>query len=278
MSHAPGTLFRVYTADKSKHYTAVLLRDGQVLEVKNPDPDSKTGMKFPSLTMWRASHGASEEDLVVDASKGRGVVVGSETNGFNYPQEFHTAYAWARWCFEILKELAPQLLNSEALKLAYNHMVELCTKHKQELRCFYYSNTGLNRYSSSHIRWDEKKEWSGFEGYFYYYNFNYSPYSGVGHKRYSKADYDEARKEIVAAYKVILDIIKPEIEAPMSKKYKLVEAQKKIHDSQKYIKKLEQKVTDFHKSIEWYKSIIVQETAKLTQLEADLLSHKVSAL
>jgi hypothetical protein len=128
-SYAPGTLFRLYTNDetqsisfptKPKHYTAVLLKDGKVLEVKNPD----TGLKntFDSLEVWQSSR--PDCTLKADESKSSGVLIGYDTSSFNYPTEKHSAYKWVQWCYSIVKEAAPQLLNSEEFKLAYNNMVE----------------------------------------------------------------------------------------------------------------------------------------------------------
>jgi hypothetical protein len=53
----PGTLFRIYKKDSTAHYTAVLLKDGSVLEVKNPDTSNKKE-KFASVALWREARGA----------------------------------------------------------------------------------------------------------------------------------------------------------------------------------------------------------------------------
>ena len=159
-TYAPGTLFRIYstaespsislTTTSSKHYTAVLLKDGKVLEVKNPDNGKKE--TFPSLTMWRASHGATEDDVKVDPSNGSGIVVGTDTNDFNYPTENLSSYSWVRWLYLMVGEAAPQLLKSEEFKTLYNQMVELCNKHKQELRHYDYQFKGKTRYDVNNLK------------------------------------------------------------------------------------------------------------------------------
>ena len=279
-SYNPGTMFRIYSADNSKHYTAVLLKDGQVLEVKNPDTGKKE--TFPSLTMWRASHSAAEEDVKVDASKSSGVVIGSDTNGFNYPTEKHNAYKWIQWCYSIVKKAAPQLLKSEEFKAAYNNMVEVCTKYKQELTDWRNYGSGINRYSPSNIRVATKNQYrgemSGFPGSFQYQYYSNSPYSGPGYKRYSKEDYDKASNEIGAAYVTIVNIIKPEIENYMDKKYKIALTEKNIRDKRSAIKRYEKKLSKLQNEINWYKSYIEKDTATLAKLEEEFISSKMAAV
>jgi hypothetical protein len=276
-SYNPGTMFRIYAADNSKHYTAVLLKDGQVLEVKNPDTGKKE--TFPSLTMWRASHSATEEDVKVDASKSSGIVIGSDTSGFNYPTEKYSAYRWIQWCYSIVKEAAPQLLNSEEFKTAYNKMVELCTKHKQELSEWRNYNTGMNRYHPINIHIATKNQYPGeFPGRFHYQYYSYSPYSEPGHKRYTATDYTEAGNELAAAYVAIVNIIKPEIESYMTKKYNIAETENDIRYRRSAIKRYEKKVSKLQYEINWYKSYIEKDTDTLAKLQEELNTFKMAAV
>jgi hypothetical protein len=281
MSYAPGTLFRIYSTDNSKHYTAVLLKDGQVLELKNPDTGTRE--TFPGLSMWRASHGAAEDEVQVDSSKGIGVVMGSDTNGYNYLTEKHPAYKWIQWCYSIVKEAAPQLLKSEEFKTTYNKMVELCTKYKQELTDWRRYNTGVDRYKPDNIHIvTNKNQWrgemSGFPGRFQYQSYSYSPYSGPGHKRYSKEDYDKATTEIGAAYVAVVTIIKPEIESYMTKKYNVAKTEKDIRNNQAAIKRYEKKLSALQSTIDYYKSYIQKDTATLAKLQEELIIKKMEAV
>ncbi len=279
-SYNPGTMFRIYSADNSKHYTAVLLKDGQVLEVKNPDTGKKE--TFPSLTMWRASHSATEEDVKVDASKSSGVVIGSDTSGFNYPTEKYSAYKWIQWCYSIVKEAAPQLLKSEEFKATYNKMVELCTKYKQELSDWRRYNTGVDRYKPDNILVATKNQYrgemSGFPGRFQYQHYSYSPYSGPGHKRYTATDYTEAGNELAATYVAIINIIKPEIESYMTKKYNIAKTENDIRYRQAAIKRYEKKLSKLQNEINWYKSYIEKDTAALAKLQEEFITSKMAAV
>jgi hypothetical protein len=287
-TYAPGTLFRIYSTAESpsislattssKHYTAVLLKDGKVLEVKNPDTGKKE--TFPSLTMWRASHGATEDDVKVDSSNGNGIVIGSDTNGFNYPNENLSSYSWVRWLYKIVDEAAPQLLKSEEFKTLYNQMVELCNKHKQELRHWDCDLKGKTRYSAYNLksRYAAGDKWDGYPGHFYYEKFYYARHSGNDYKYYSNEDYEVARNEFVSVYKKIYEIVQPVISDYMTKKHNILSTQSKIARSKANIKKYEKKTTQLESSIKWYKSTIQTELANIAKYEAELITAQMTSL
>ena len=161
-SYAPGTIFRIYSADKSKHYTAVLLKNGKVLETKNPDvthvdkaiaqtqAQAQTQVKktFDTLDEWLLNHDATEDTVHIDKSKGSGVVIGSDTHGFNYPPENTQSFNWIQWCYSIVLEAAPHLLQSDKFRSEYNGMVDLCYKHQHELRHWGNFNANVQRYNT----------------------------------------------------------------------------------------------------------------------------------
>lgn len=279
-SYAPGTTFRIYTNDSpsisfpttgSKHYTAVLLKDGQVLEVKNPDTGKKE--TFPSLTEWCNARGVTENDVKVDSSKGSGIVVGSDTNGFNYPTERGSSYTWVKWLYQMVGEGAPQLLKSEEFKTLYNQMVELCNKHKQELRHWDYNFSGKSRYSPQNLKNNYiSAKWTSYPGYFYNENYTF------GQKRYSAAEYDAARGEIVKVYKKICYIVEPLISDYMTKKHNILTTQRKIAQSNAAIKRLEKKAEQLQNSIKWNKSYIANEQANLAKYEGELIVAQMKAL
>jgi hypothetical protein len=233
--------------------------------------------------MWRASHSATEEDVKVDASKSSGVVIGSDTLGFNYPTEKARTYKWVQWCYSIVKEAAPQLLNSEEFKAAYNNMVEVCTKHKQELTDWHNYRPGMKRYNLDNILIVNNKNqyrgvMSGFPGSFQYQYYSNSPYSGPGYKRYTKEDYDKATTEIGAAYVAVVNIIKPEIEPYMPKKYKIAQTEYDIRDKRAAIKRYEKKVSKLQNEINWYTSYIKSDTDAITKLQEELITKKMEAV
>lgn len=265
MSYTPGTLFRAHVADKSKHYTALLLKNGAVLELKNPD----TGVKstFDSFDHWRASH--PDCTLEIDASKSSGIVDGSDTHGFNYPAEKHKAYYFIQWVYSIVVELAPHLLTSEELRSAYNSMVDLCNKHKSELCHWYGDFKGMDRYSvmiSNKYSW--KREWEGYPGYFYYENRSYN--NTRDSKYYSATEYTEARREILAVYKKIVALIEPTIKDSMKKKYNIMKTQKEIAKTKSSLKIVQKKLDELQSSLVWHTAHKKKTQTALAKLEGEL--------
>jgi len=264
-NYTPGTLFRLCEANTSKHYTAVLLKDGTILEVKNPHTNSKT--TYDSLDCWLAEYPGLE--LKIDASKSSGIVNEGNTNGFNYPMNTHMAFYFCQQLYVIINELAPQLLDSEELRLAYNNMVEVCYRHSDELYDWKGNYTGKNRYSflnENNYAWREK--WEGYPGYFYR-EFNYGQPYAI--HQYTIEQYKEARKEILDAYKKIRNIINPIILPIVAKKCKILNTKKKISEIKALIRRRQKK-------IDLYKSNIENNNMELANLENELLRYEIASV
>lgn len=271
---APGTLFRARLSDDSKHYTAVLLKNGKVLEVKNPD----TGVKstFDSVELWQASH--PDCLLEFDSSKASGTVISSDTNGFNYPTEKHPAYFFVRWLYSIVGEAAPQLLNSEGFMSLYNEMVELCNKHKNELYHYSWDFKGIKFYAPIKRNRDWRKEWEGYPGHLDYNSYNYNGRNNNSNrKQYNRSQDEEARKEIITVYKQIVSMVEPLVKDYMEKKYKILQTQKQISQTKSTIKRSQKKIDKIQQDLEWHKSYMEKELGALAKLEEEFIIFKTSA-
>jgi hypothetical protein len=268
MSYLPGTIFRYFTADNSKHYTALLLKNGKVLELKNPD----TGVKltFDSFEQWQNSH--PECNLVVDDSKGLGVIINTENSGFNYPTENHNAYLFVKWLYSIIAEAAPQFLKSEKFRNLYNQMVDLCNKHKEELHHWKIDFTGVNKYNPIRREKNWQKEWNGYPGTFQKEHRSYYRQS------YSREQYEKGRQEILSVYNSIVNLIEPYIKEYLEKKSNIIKTQKRIKDTNTTIKRYQKKVDDIQKNITLYESLVEKEENNLHQYEMDFLALKTASL
>lgn len=120
-TYAPRTLLRLFNDDKTAHVTGVVLKDGTLFDVK-------THVKYINVEEWKDRSGFTGE-LTVDASKAMGVVI-TDTHEFEYPSK----NAYADWVFEILTELAPQLLTNEAVRNAHQKFIHACNKQQTSLR------------------------------------------------------------------------------------------------------------------------------------------------
>ena len=276
MTYIPGTIFRAYTADNSKHYSAVLLKDGRVFEIKNPD--TRERVTYDSFDSWFAEH--PDCTLKVDISKSSGCIIPSDTNGVNYPTEKHTAFRWVQWLYSIVGEFASSLLTSEDFKTAYNHMVEVATKHKQELDHYDYLFVGYRRYTPLTLSsvGGYRAEWSGYPGSFHSSHYYHTPYTGIGHKRYTKEDYTAARVEIVNAYKRLYEIVNPVISEKMAAKRAFLDKKREIATVETNIRKSEKKIKELESSIAWRKSYIAKEKDSLPRLQQELFTAEQKIL
>lgn len=223
MSYAPNTMFRLYTADHSKHYTGILLKDARLLEVKNPDTNTKT--IYNSLEEWREQH--PNLSLTVDEVQANKYL--PKRHGFNCPTSSDNSYAWVIWCYSMICEGAPDLLKNKELKDAYNMMVDLCTTYKDKI---YHSSNfkGTMRYAPENIRLrTATTDWSGKElpdllqGYCGYLSHTYE--RGA---TYESCDYHKYGDSIGKAYKKIVEIIKPALEEYMGKMFKIASTKAEI--------------------------------------------------
>jgi hypothetical protein len=246
MAYAPGTLFRL-----SDKYTSILLKDGSVYEVKNRDTNTKA--KYDSLDMWLSNH--PDLPLTVDASRGCGVVIGSDTHGFNYPRENENAFFWVQWCYSRICEAAPHLLKNEDLKAHYNRMVELVLKEKDTLRHYYFRLLGPLTYSSSLLNWQPTEIIRGKEvpSKLCGYPGGFGPFN-----IYDCTNLTPTQEEIIQTYKKILDIIKPDLEPYINKKREYQQKKRIIALKQRQIKHLQKKIHEFEERVNTAKNYIIQ--------------------
>jgi hypothetical protein len=259
MSYAPRTLFRL-----SDKYTAVLLKDGSVFEVKNKDTNTRS--KYESLEAWKAAH--PDLPLTTDTSKAYGIVIGSDTYGFNYPTEKHEVFKWVQWLYSMLCEAAPHLLKNEELKTLYNKMVELVSQQKGFLDHCYSLSLSSKIYSIEYLNWqptrlEYRKEvphpTCGYPGRFQ-------------SKEYGMCDtkLTPIQQEIIQTYKKILDIVEPDLKPYIEKKWKIYEIKRIVSCHQTSIKKIQKKINEFEERIVNMKMYIERLNAKNKKLESEL--------
>lgn len=255
--YAPGTLFRI--CSNINRYTAVLLKDGQLLEVKNTYAIRKE--TFPSVTSWCTTRGVAENEVKIDTSKGSGIVVGSNTHGFNYPTGYYSAYYWIKWLYSMIAEAAPQLFQSEELKLAYNEMVELCTKYKQDLWHWRY-----DRYHPFNLKTSYANDkWYNYPGYFYYENMYITAGRETNLNRLNLA-----RSEIIPVYKRIYAIVYPVLSDYMNKRYNVHKIKKMISNSNTNINRLQKKADKLRNSLQLCESSISKEQENIIKYKTQL--------
>jgi hypothetical protein len=252
-SYKPGTIFRAYNADKSTHNTALLLKDGRVLELKNADGSHKK--TYDSYESWCVEK-AIDATIETDTSKAAGVVIGKDTHGFNVCLDDNES--WFPWCYRMMCESAPQLLENDAVKDAFNSLVAICEKHSE--------------FRSG--KWVHKTEYYN-QGNLCYYD--YMPIKGmIGQFRtefmpndpsgWTKEMYATARKEIGEAYKKLYDLIAPDVKPYMEKQYTLIQKKNKLKLEKKLVRCYERKAHELN----WKEECLTRSYVyKLEQLKKD---------
>ena len=251
MTYQTGTMFRMYNSDKSKHYTGVLLNDGKVLEVKNPDGMRAT--KFENVDEFKAARQMEGGELVVSTATANGVPISKGTHGFKYPNthngENMSWFIWPRWLYSILLEIAPHYLAREDVRDAYNTLVEaLEASTKHDIHS--YDSVGNNkytRYSKSYFAWTEEIEFKGYPLTLYSYSDKYTTQS-------KKLKYEEIRATILKPYKQLYDIIHEELFALMETKDKIAKIEGEINNKLKHMRVVNRRILRLeNKAKEWDK-------------------------
>lgn len=231
-TYAPRTLLRLYNSDKTAHVTGVVLKDGKIYDTCN----RQTYDSFDSWNVARDQGG----NMTIDASNAMGVVI-TNTHGFEYP----TLNPYADWVFEVVSELAPHLLTSEAVKNAHQNLIDLC---KKNAKCIIfmgsYNFRGVHKYTSRLL--EKGGEKTGLLPFAYYT-------SAYG---YTKENIELFYGAYLALRNLIVDDllsplkVKEEHYNQLSEKRYLI---RRIKVHERRIKKYEQLIQDSKYAIEEYK-------------------------
>ena len=127
--HAPYILRTIYTLFSNEgKISAVLTKHGKILEIKNPLGQKR---EYDTLIDWVSAHSLTLFDIVSDTSKSRGLLPGLDTKGFIIPEE--SSCGWSRWCYEIVYEVCPYLLDDEAFRTIYNALTSFIISNNLKL-------------------------------------------------------------------------------------------------------------------------------------------------
>ena len=238
---AIGTIYRLYPDPATgTHYTAVLLKTGKFLEVKNPNrkPDEAKPAPFASLDEWRTARGCDSAAVIRESAPTTHAspqLVVDPAHGFNVPTTDTGAGKWFQWCYGIIAEVAPDLFDSKRVTAAFNDLAAACAKYP-ELKTY----RGLKKYDHYNMLWYtydpplaqdtySNYSWNGFPVEFPYTRLQQNPAEAT------------AKGEIIPKYKVLYDLLKPKIVAFLEKKSRISLLENCIARSQKFLDKAEEK-------------------------------------
>lgn len=255
-----GQIYRLYPSDDQKHYTAVAIAGGKVLEVKGPDTTTKT--TYDSLEQWKTARGPAVK--FEESPPAFNVRKGDEFYGFHYPVKTSNKYQfgaagvweWPRWCFSMIREGAPQLLKEEAVRNAYNSLITVLKKYNGHTHREIHLT--LERYAVSNLQWKDGainyhgQAWCG------------APFIFVKEPRltYVKSIdelkttakniefYVGAREEILKQYKALYDLIAPTLIPYMKRAGAISYAKKELEYAEKVIREYPVEIANRTKYLE----------------------------
>lgn len=223
-TYSPKTLLRLYNTDDSYLCTAVVLKTGQILEVKNHDGLPKK--TYDSFDIWKSSRGLDVK-VKEDYTNASGSIVGiPDSNGFID----HCGMKYTQWILTIMNEGTPQLLTNPDVKNAFNTFTEILHKHREGL----------------------KPNGRVFSGYYKYYTYYLDFIASVpfgGFPVYAPVPAIVNTEEIKIAFKALLDLIKPDMLAYMKKKNNQIMAIRCLKENQKTIWKFQSKADKMEREL-----------------------------
>ncbi len=242
MTSIPGTLYRAYNADKSKHHTAVLLDNGKLLEVKSADGSSRR--IYDSYDAWVSARKPADGSVSEDKSKAKGVVIiPGNTKLFAVPPKCNTGHlAWPYWFYKMMAELTPHLLSNPAVCSAYNNLVSVCEKMDGRLTTQIYA--GLTNYDPRYLP-------SAPHGL-------YKFASIYRHKNYAEAE--TLMKLLFEAYKPLYDLVGADLGKQLTFRHSMHSKNLRVGKLHRRLDRIERKAADI-------KALITKEKADLDILK-----------
>lgn len=209
--YAPKTLLRLYTTDNVYVCTAVVLRGGEVLEVKNTDGMPKK--TYASCDEWKATRDPSFKLRVDDSS---------DPNGFI--DKFGST--WTRWLLNTMYTGTPHLVSSPAVVTAFNNLTECLNTHR--------------RYISMPLRIRTWQKYSADT-----FRLVHASFGGIPlycRTPISKEQQETVRPEIANAATALYDLIYTDVSAYLVKMRKKQETEYTIKRHSREMKKYERRI------------------------------------
>jgi hypothetical protein len=257
MSYPKGTLLRSYnTDDNTKHYTAVIINDGKVLEIKNINDNKRT--TFNSVEEWCQTRNISQESLQVDESKIQPYNQEKQTDNADGIYVRNNGYLmyynkgkcqpcwceWNNWCYNTIVKYAPDLLDNNELKGLYNNMINTSTKYRD----IYLSIVRVSKNKMFKI-------------------INRSNFQHYKNYDMDMSRLNDAQQLIMKYYTQIVDIIKPHIEKQLEHAYEVKTIKQQTASLNRGITYGETKIIKLQKYIDNAKKEKIEMENKLAEYQ-----------
>jgi hypothetical protein len=270
-----GTLFRIYSADKSKHYTAVLLKNGKFLEVKG---DEAGRVVYDSLEEFSNARSSTDSTLEItdkyterkqkkEKALKEPISKSKIPKVIRCPKSKSTSMLWFRWCHSILKECAPDLLDREDVVKAYYTLAKVIKKYENEIKCHStYRYKKSYRYAQEHV--SVVNDWKNTP-----FEITPDPYINPWDKtpitperQALKDKADAIRQEVLPTYKALVDLIYNVVSPYLKKIRAQNEIDDKIKTYTKYRDYTMRRLSRLQSEISHYTNIISDYNKKIDNL------------
>jgi hypothetical protein len=231
------TLFRIFSNEqKDIHYTAVLLKNGTYLEVKNPDTNN-TKVVYQTLEEWAKAHNSNINDITnseVSQSKTNNLKFNIISGNINTKTNLTGKFVWDVWYYHIIKTFDKSLLKNSEVIEAFNAFIDMYLKYKDKVNIqtfhLFQKYDKAEIYNPKNLSYHKYFSFSGETHESKWCGLCWS--SKISYKisinpEIQKEDYT-MRSEITECYKKFYDLISPTILPKMEKKFKVLTAYKKI--------------------------------------------------
>lgn len=284
-AYPAGSLIRYYLDTHSGlHYTVIILKTGEALQVKSADKTVKGQITFPSFKAWYDTLPGSPNIDTFDVTLGKGAPIRS--TGIEHltslPKITNThgdIFAWNRTIVKVLLELAPDLVHSRTFVENYNKMVSLLVKYMPNLMTSPY--TYIKQYDPKLLSmkpstllygWMESLPVLWYEDY---------TNGRICRDMYSLSaeERNTAKEQIVASCKMCIETIAPYLTSRLTAKREMCDALTRLRVSNKVLKhnsykyaNLEYKYKEMAKIMEHYESEVSKYTDIVKKCEESLSS------
>lgn len=242
----PKTLLRLYDASGTYLSTAVVLNNGDVLEVKNSDGKEKG--QYASAESWQETRPDSK--LNIDDTNASKIAPIRHKDKFGFVDQYGSR--WTQWLLNMMYEGTPHLLEKEEVVTAYNNLTNLLARHSAHICPYTYSKSGRHlKYYEYNLVCDSTA-WCGLPVYWK----GAPPVGDV-----------EIMKGLIDAYKVLYNLVGKDVRAYMKKMSDIAQATSDLKYYNKLSYKTGYRIRRIQRDLECFQTKMIEFNKKIEELK-----------
>jgi hypothetical protein len=188
-------------------------------------------------------------------------------NGFKVPIKSRVVTKWTIHIYDMIKEANTELLNNEAVKDAYNNLVDCLIKYEGKVETWIPSRYDKYKIGIK-LKNDYHNSLQGIPGTWTIYT--WQEQNGLNFK----SEIKEKSTDILTTYAVLYDLIKQDVVPYMELKQHELTSKKDIECYHRTMEKLESDIKVFERSIESHRKAISDYAKKCIALQNPPITTK----